>query len=196
MRSPRRRCSLLLLAWLFAMAAPTAALADGGALVRVADIGEQRISIFVAPNPLRAGPIDVSVLVQRDDGGEVIHDAEIAVALRSVEAGAIPVSGPATHDAATNKLLQSAWLELNAPGRWQGEVVCSVEGQRHSIPFTIEAGPPLPAWASLWAWFLWPVGAIFLFAAHRTLAARQRAMRRARKSREQPRITRIDANRR
>ena len=101
----------------------------------------------------------------------MIADAEIAVTLRSDATGAIAVSAPASRQAATNKLLQSALLELNVPGRWQGEVDCSVEGKRRAIPFTIEAGPPLPAWISLWAWLLWPIGAIVLFAAHRTLAA-------------------------
>lgn len=162
---------LVLLALAFAMSAPSDARADGGALVKVENVADRQISVFVAPNPLRAGPIDVSILVQRSDGGQMIADAEIAVALRSDEAGAIPASSPASHAAATNKLLQSAWLDLNVAGRWQGEVLCTVEGVRHSVPFTIEAGPPLPAWLSLWAWFLWPVGAIGLFAAHRTLVA-------------------------
>ena len=169
-----RKVLSLLCACSLALGTPTNAHAAGGALVHVENAGEQRVSIFVAPNPLRAGPVDVSVLVQQADGGAVLHDAEIAVTLRSDAAGAIPVSGPATHAAATNKLLQSAWLELNVPGRWQGEVVCSVAGERRTIPFTLEAGPPLPPWRTLWPWFLWPVGAIALFGAHRALAAARR----------------------
>ena len=176
MRNARYCCCrlFLLLASAFVISMPTEAFADGGALVHVENIGEQRISIFVAPNPLRAGPVDVSVLVQQADGGAVIHDAQIAVALHSKEAGAIPVSSSASHAAATNKLLQAALLDLNVPGRWQGEVACSIAGERHTIPFTLEAGPPLPAWRTLWPWFLWPVGAIALFGAHRALAAARR----------------------
>lgn len=174
MRCGHRWLSLCCVASLLMLSLRGIALADGGALVHVENAGTHRISIFVAPNPLRAGPVDVSVLVQRADGGQAITDAKIAVAFRSEHEAAIPVSGPASHAAATNKLLQSAWLDLNVPGRWHGKVICLAEGQRHELLFTVEAGPPLPAWLSLWAWFLWPIGAIFLFAAHRALAASQR----------------------
>jgi hypothetical protein len=48
------------------------ALADGGRVVVVERQGDYRISVFTSPEPLRAGPIDISVLLQDAETGQPI----------------------------------------------------------------------------------------------------------------------------
>ena len=44
--------------------------ADGGTVRLSEEQGRYRITVFTAPAPLRAGPVDVSVLVQEAATGE------------------------------------------------------------------------------------------------------------------------------
>jgi hypothetical protein len=68
-----------LLGWLLLAAGTSAARADGGALRASRQCGDYRVSVFTSPTPLRAGPVDVSVLVQDAATGEVQHDLPVAV---------------------------------------------------------------------------------------------------------------------
>ncbi|HEV3259998.1 MAG TPA: hypothetical protein VG013_24230, partial [Gemmataceae bacterium] len=43
---------------------PSMAMADGGAIRLSEQKGDYQITVFTAPTPLRAGPVDVSVLIQ------------------------------------------------------------------------------------------------------------------------------------
>jgi hypothetical protein len=54
----------------------TALFADGGTVLSRQESGPFVITVFAAPVPIRAGPIDVTVLVQRRDSLEpVLHSA-------------------------------------------------------------------------------------------------------------------------
>ncbi len=50
------------------LGANSAVFGDGGAVRFSGQQGDWRITVFTSPTPLRAGPVDVSVLVQ-DAGG-------------------------------------------------------------------------------------------------------------------------------
>ena len=56
--------------------------ADGGAILARRAINGLEVTIFASPVPPRAGPVDVSVLVQRDESA--ILDAEVKVAWRTL----------------------------------------------------------------------------------------------------------------
>jgi len=148
------------------------ARADGGMVRLVEQHGDYRISVFTAPNPLRAGPVDVSVLVQ-DAAGQVVREAEIAVTLTTPDRPGESIHAVATTEAATNKLLRSAMVELPEQGEWNVQVVCVTPRGNVQTGFAIEAGPPLPPWLTVWPWFTWPVVAVLLFGVHRRLAARK-----------------------
>src|SRR5262245_62006483 len=91
-------CLLLLAA--FAVQ-PSAVLADGGTVRLSRQQGAYRITVFTEPTPFRAGPVDVSVLVQDARTGQPVKEAWVTVraALRG-RPGEAAVH-PATVEAAT-----------------------------------------------------------------------------------------------
>jgi hypothetical protein len=121
------------------------------------------ITVFTAPAPFRAGPVDISVLVQDALTGEPEPAPQTRVTVRMTNPGQLALEHPATREAATNKLLHAAQFELPEPGRWQLEV--EVEGV-HGLAVIggeLEAAAPLPRWRELWPWIGWPALAIGLF---------------------------------
>ena len=157
----------------FAVAAIAAA--DGG-LVRLSErAGPFTITVFTAPTPLRAGPIDVSVLVQDADGGRVVGDAAVSVTLRTVEPRPATVTGTATRAQATNKLLYAALLELPSPGRWQVDVSVERAGTAAAaVSLAVDVAPPLPPWRAYWPYFALPAIGIAVYALHQWLVLHRR----------------------
>jgi hypothetical protein len=129
------------------------------------------ITVFTAPAPFRAGPVDISVLVQDASSGEVVPDARITV--RMTKPGQPALEYRATTEAATNKLLHAAEFELPQPGRWQLEVQVEATGKLAAIGGELEAAAPLPRWRELWLWIGWPALVIILFGAHQVLSHRR-----------------------
>jgi hypothetical protein len=148
--------------------------ADGGALRLSEQQAGYRITVFTAPNPLRAGPVDVSVLVQDAATGEAVPEATVAVQATPWGRPGAAVRVPATSEAATNKLLRAALFELPEPGRWQIEVEVEGKGGLARVRFEAEAGEPLPRWLALWPWFTWPILIVMLFGIHQALGRRKR----------------------
>jgi hypothetical protein len=146
------------------------AQADGGRLLRSVRSNGLLVTIFAAPDPPRAGLIDVSVLLQNDSNSAVIADAEIAVTLHSTSQPDLAVSAPATRSQATNKLLQSALIELPHAGVWNGTIHCVADGKSAAVLFELNVAEATPPWRSLAGWILWPIAALTLFVVHRRLA--------------------------
>jgi hypothetical protein len=138
--------------------------------------GGYQITVFTAPTPFRAGPVDVSVLVQDAATGEALPQAQVTVWAGPRGRRGAAVSCAATSEAATNKLLHAALFELPGPGWWEVEVI--VQGPRGSgqVRFAVEAAEPSPRWLAFWPWVSWPVLVILLFSVHQLL--RWRASRR------------------
>jgi hypothetical protein len=145
--------------------------ADGGAVRLCEQAGAYQVTVFTAPTPLRAGPVDVSVLVQ-DAAGVCVPEARVTVRLTARGTGAV-LEYPATAAAATNKLFQAAVFQLPEPGWWDVEV--AVEAPRGSalLRFGVEADKRSPRWLELWPWFAWPVLAVVLFGLHQVLVRRR-----------------------
>jgi hypothetical protein len=144
--------------------------ADGGT-VRISEKrGDFLVTVFTAPAPFRAGPVDVSVLVQDASTREPAPQTRVTV--RMSKPGQLALEYPATREAATNKLLHAAQFELPEPGRWQLQV--QVEGVHGPavLDGELEAAAPLPPWRELWPWIGWPALAIALFGIHQVLARR------------------------
>jgi hypothetical protein len=168
----------LLLALMLAVSAQSHAQADGGRLLSSVRSNGFLVTIFAAPDPPRAGLIDVSVLLQNDSNNDpnsaVSADAEIAVTLRSTSQPDLAVSAPATRSQATNKLLQSALIELPHAGVWNGTIHCVADGKSAAVSFELNVAEATPPWRSLAGWILWPVVALALFIVHRRLAIETR----------------------
>jgi hypothetical protein len=146
--------------------------ADGGA-VRVRErAGNYQIAVFTSPTPFRAGPVDVSVLVQDARTGECVPEARVTLRLTARGSGQV-LEYPATAEAATNKLFRAAAFQLPHPGWWDVDVaVEGPHGPAH-VGFEIEADEPPPRWLDLWPWFSWPAVAVALFCVHQLLARRR-----------------------
>lgn len=149
-----------------ALLAPSLAAADGGS-VQISVAGQGcRITVMTSPNPLRPGPIDVSVLVQDEKSSAVISDVRCAIALRQKGR---TIRGTATRAAATNKLFRSAQLELPQAGQWTLEANVQIAGREILASTEVLAAEPLPAVSELWLWTGWPIIAIGLFLANQRL---------------------------
>jgi hypothetical protein len=143
------------------------ALADGGRVVLIERQGNYRISVFTSPDPLRAGPVDISVLLQDAETGQPITNVPVSVSLKPSGGRGPTIRAVATTDAATNKLLSAALVELPTPGSWDIEISCLAEHGTDPVRFTLDAGEQSVAWTSVWPWFSWPAGVVILFGIHR-----------------------------
>jgi hypothetical protein len=154
--------------------------ADGGSVRLSEKKGGYRITVFSSPSPFRAGPVDISVLVQDAVTGQPLPQMQITLRMTPSDpsSGGIEERGegvlefPATQNAATNKLLYAAQFALPAPGRWQLEF--RVEGLHGSavVACELDAAESLPRWYSFWPWISWPVLVITLYSLHELLARR------------------------
>ena len=147
-------------------------------MVLIEQQGDTRITVFSSPAPLRAGPIDVSVLLQDSDSGQPLADAQVEVRLALRDRPGAVIHATATKDAATNKLLRAALVDLPEPGWWDVALKCSVNDRNPiQVDFTVEAGQRLPEWLTIWPWFAWPFGVVALFGIHRAIVARKQTVR-------------------
>jgi hypothetical protein len=163
----------LFFGWLFLVACCAPVCGDGGTMRMSEKRGGYLITVFTAPAPFRAGPVDISVLVQDALTGEPVPQTRVTV--RMTKSGQLVLEYPATREAATNKLLHAAQFDLPEPGPWHLEV--KVEGV-HGLAVmgkALEAAAPLPRWRELWPWIGWPALAIALLWMHQVLARRKSA---------------------
>jgi hypothetical protein len=160
------------LAIVVVLALPASALADGGALRLSEETGNYQIAIFTSPTPLRAGPVDISVLVQDAATHEPVSDVQIVIKAAHHDRLGTAIHRPATFEAATNKLFQAAALNLNEPGWWQVKIGLDGPLGEELVALDIEAEKPLPRYLAMWPWLTWPALPILLFGAHQFLVRR------------------------
>jgi hypothetical protein len=148
------------------------AWADGGTVQLSQRAGGYRITVFTEPTPLRAGPVDVSVLVQDAATGQAVPGAQVTVRAAPAGRWAEATACPATTEAATNKLLRAAHFELPEAGPWDLEVVVQGPLGPARVRCEVEAAEPWPQWLSFWPWVAWPALVITLFGVHQLLVRR------------------------
>lgn len=148
-----------------------AAHGDGG-LLRLNQIaGPFRISVFTAPTPLRAGVIDVSVLVQRPGDDVPILDAEVTVTLHRRD---LAVRAAATREQATNKLLYEALLQIPESGEWTLHVAVRAGESEGTVSTAVDVALPIGPARTYWPYLALPGVLIALFAVHQFLRTKQR----------------------
>lgn len=172
MNSRRSLLRLLLLAT-FPLVPCSFLRADGGTLRLWERAGGYQVAVFTSPAPFRAGPVDVSVLVQDATTAGYLSDAQVTVRLTAHGQPAYTAELQATNEAATNKLFRAAKFELPRPGRWTVEV--QVTGPRGPVRVVseVEAAAVLPRWVQMWPWIGWPALAVLLFGMHQRLVRRK-----------------------
>jgi hypothetical protein len=150
------------------------ARADGG-VVRMSEVkGSFLVTVFTAPTPLRAGPVDVSVMVQESGGQRPVLDASVSIVLRSKVDDAV-LRAAATRAQATNKLLYAAIVDLPAPGDWDLEVTVERGPTSARVQTVLSAIAPVAALLSLWPYLAFPAVVIALFALHQWLSTRRQS---------------------
>jgi hypothetical protein len=160
----------VILAWLLLPTWCATAGADGGLMCLSGKKGGYQITVFTSPTPFRAGPVDVSVLVQDAATGDPMTQVQVKVSM--TKSGRPALEYPATSEAATNKLLHAAQFELPEPGAWSLEVQVQGSPRLAGIAGEVQAAGPLARWQELWPWFGWPALVIALFGIHQFLARR------------------------
>ena len=150
--------------WLGLEVCPSCALGDGGTLRFSGRRGDYLVTVFTSPAPLCAGQADLSVLVQDAQTGRPI--TSFAIDVRAHRAGheASQMDAAATTEAATNKLLRAAQLELPEAGRWHFEVLVHGVDRSEPIGFDVEVARPPPPWLEMIPWIAWPILPIGLYA--------------------------------
>jgi hypothetical protein len=141
-------------------------LADGGTVRSSQQQGNYQIAVLTMPTPLRAGPIDISVLVQNAGTHELVLDGQVGLKLTPRGHAGGSISQLATAEAATNKLFRAAHFKLPESGWWDVDV--SIDGPlgEAGTRFEMQVAEPLPAWQAIWPWFAWPALVISLFVVH------------------------------
>jgi YtkA-like protein len=166
------RCMPLLVGLIFCIV-PLAVLADGG-FVRVNQAaGPFVVTVFSAPTPLQVGPADFSVYVQSRDTKTTVLDADVVLRFAPRTEGATPFFVTATHEAATNKFLYAATLNLPTAGTWHMHLIVrhpSGEAEADATLVVESSARPL---ASFWPYFLLPPVAVAAFALHQWLHGRR-----------------------
>ncbi len=149
-------------------------LADGGKLQLSARQGNYEIAIFTEPNPLRAGPVDVSVLLLDANSGAPVADANVTIAASRVDAPDVVLTQPATVAAATNKLFRAAIFDLPTAGSWRIKATVSGPLGNGEATFDADVAEKLPRALALWPWLVWPIIPIGLFACYELTKRRRK----------------------
>jgi hypothetical protein len=147
--------------------------ADGGTLCLLERAGGYQVAVFTSPTPLRAGPVDVSILVQNASTREQVPGARVVVRLKRHGTTGPTLEYEATTEAATNKLFRAANLDLPEAGRWDIEIRIDGPFGPAGVKCEVEAAGPLPRWLEVWPWVGWPALAILLFCVHQRLVRRR-----------------------
>jgi hypothetical protein len=167
LRRVQFRLRILLFSAMFLV--PSLAAADGGALRLSEQKDGYRIAAFTTPTPLRAGPVDISVLVQDAATGEPEASAKLSIKVQRHDNRGTALVQPATTEAATNKLYYAAAFNLPEAGWYSVEVSIAGTLGETQTRFDVEAAEPLPAGLDMLPWMSWPVLAIAIFLVHQFL---------------------------
>jgi hypothetical protein len=159
MASPRARWRAL--AVLAVLVGGAVAHGDGGTLRASRASGPFVVSVFTSPEPLRAGPVDISVLAQARDGGTVVLDATVALQLRAPDGTEQRLL--ASHGAATNRLLQAATVELPVPGRWLLDATVRRGDGVATVAVPLDIAVATPRLAAQWPALALPGVCVLLF---------------------------------
>ena len=147
------------------------AFADGGTVQWRKEARSLVITVFASPVPLSAGPVDVSLLLQRRNGLEPVLDANVWLLFRTGASGG-KVRVHATRDQAQNKLLYAAPLTLTESGKWNLDVTILQHGEQTSAKGIIDVAAPEKA-ASHWGCIAFPPLMIVIYVVRERLIRRK-----------------------
>lgn len=148
------------------------AMADGGVVIGRQEKDGLTTTVFANPFPVRAGPTDFSVLLQR--GSEPVLNEAVRFSFRKSSSGGETYYPPccsmkgaegaveATRTHSKNKLLQGAMMTVPESGDWLLEVHVGSNGTVLQFPF--QAKPPKRPMESWWPFLALLPAAIAVYA--------------------------------
>jgi hypothetical protein len=137
------------------------ARADGGIVIFQRSSPPFIITLFSTEMPLRQGPADLSVLLEKTEGHSPILDAQVFIELEH-EGGTI-IRAEATRNQARNKLLYCSLIEVPLSGRWK-MIVCVIHGNYAAeVVNDLVLAAPQPLLFSYWKLTAAPAVIIILF---------------------------------
>ncbi len=104
--------------------------------------GPYDLNVFTEPSPPRAGPVEVSVLVQRAGTTVSVNDARVIVTAtpaKESDRASQAIRTEATRAGTTNKLFYAATFRLPAAGRWRMGVAVTGPLGAGAVAFEVEA---------------------------------------------------------
>lgn len=160
-------------------------LADGGAVIARQSLNGLDFTVFASPAPLRAGPLDVSVLMQDEKTGRPVLDAAVTVSWSAVSSSSPEWMPPcctmasptdaitATRGHSQNKFLYSAIVPVRSAGPSEIVIRAQALGREAVITCDIDAAPPRPPAMAYWPFLALPPVAVAGFALHQRLAQKK-----------------------
>ena len=144
--------------------------ADGGKIQLQKQAGPFFITLFTDPSEVRVGRVDLSVLCQKSDDKGTVLDAKVFLHLtKPGGAEIVEFTLPANHEAATNKTLYAAHLDLPSPGKWKVKVDVRRGGDEASVSGDLNVLPKEPLLVTYWPFFVIVPLIALLFAINRRL---------------------------
>ena len=160
--------------------AATCCYGDGGAVITRQTIDGLLLTVFASPVPLRAGPVDVSVLVQR--GEKPVLDAAVDISWQANSASSAdwlpPCCSmesateriPALRGHSNNRFLYSAIVPMTTAGPSVLTIRVLEAGREVLLSRDLDVRRPLPPLLTFWPWLTFPPVAIAGFVLHQRLS--------------------------
>ncbi|MGB7553361.1 MAG: cytochrome c oxidase assembly protein [Candidatus Korobacteraceae bacterium] len=129
--------------------------------------GPFSIAVFAPSGDLPAGPTNLGVLVQDRNTDEILLDSAIELTARP--AADVGPLGPAVHASSAdseNKLLQTAELDLPAPGDWTVNISLSRNSERAEVSLPLRIVKRESGLGDMWPYFIFPAFGMVLFGAY------------------------------
>lgn len=151
--------------------------ADGGITLGQIERDGLRVTIFAAPVPIRAGPLDLTFLVQEIPSNQPATDARIECSVQRLSPPSpnpvrLPTwcstlspgaRLPATAQHSRNKLLVGVYLPLTEAGRWQLTMDVARAQTRFTASLPFDVSPPQPPLETWWPLIAVVPAAILLY---------------------------------
>jgi hypothetical protein len=148
------------------------ARADGGAMLLHQDAGAFTITLFAAPQPLRTGDADLSVMVQDRSSGEVLLDPAIDVTVAPESPHTSPQTVRLAKGQASNRLLQACTVHFSSAGKWHLALLIRRGNDQARLSTDCTVEPNRFRATLVWFYILLPVGVILIFVIHQVLKLR------------------------
>jgi hypothetical protein len=146
-----------------------AAFGDGGTILLHQDAGAFTITLFAAPQPLRVGAAELSVMVQDKASGDVLLDPAIDLTLTPEVANATPRTIRLVRGHTGNRLLQVVSVDFSEPGQWRLALQVQRGNDVAHLATECAVEPNRSRVRLVWFYVLLPVGIILLFVIHQAL---------------------------